>query len=105
MKVSLVIARIAGTESTAKMTSTIAMAASAAAPVESAQRPCSGRRRFCSRSTIASSAPWSWRWRSIFQPVQTRKAANTKLSHPNAASAAAPTTMKTRRSASAATMP
>jgi hypothetical protein len=34
-----------------------------------------------------------------------RKAAKTKLSQPNALSAAAPTTMKTRRSASAATMP
>ena len=101
MNVSLVIARIAGTESTAKMTSTIAIAARAAAPVESDHRPS----RFCTRSTIASSAPWSWRWRSICQPVQIRKAAKTKASHPNAASAAAPTTMNTRRSASAATMP
>ena len=46
-----------------------------------------------SRPTIASSELWSWRWRNSRQPVQIRNAANTKLSQPNADSAAAPTTM------------
>ena len=77
MNVSSVIARIAGTESTANRMSTIAMPASAAQRGENGSRA-------ATFSTSAFSPSWSWRWRNSFQPVQIRKAANTKLSQPNA---------------------
>ena len=59
MKATGVMARMAGTESTAKMTSTIAIAASAAPP---AFAPGS---RLWIFSTSSVSESWSWRWRNI----------------------------------------